>query len=138
MRKLFDRSLIPFILIGILNTALSFLIMQGLNRLWGGGYWAPSAIAFVVTSVISFFLNKRFSFQNKDSIAKTAWRFALNIAVCYVVAYGIARPATQWLLSALFLGAAFDINRIAMLLGQVLFTGLNYFGQRFFAFKQGN
>ena len=136
MRKLFDRSLIIFLAIGVLNTALSFLIMQGLSWVWGGGYWAPSAIAFAVTSVLSFFLNKRFSFQNEDSVAQTAWRFALVIGVCYLIAYGIARPATGWILAKLLPTASFDIDRIAMFVGQILFTGMNYFGQRFFAFKE--
>ncbi|MEA4897073.1 GtrA family protein [Bacillota bacterium Meth-B3] len=135
MRKLFDRSLWIFILIGIGNTALSFVIMQGLNRLWGEGYWAPSAIAYVLTSLLSYVLNKRFSFQNADSVASTAWRFALVIGACYLIAHLIARPATNWALRQLPATSA-SADQIAMAVAQVLFTGLNYLGQRFFAFKK--
>ena len=54
------------------------------------------------------------------------------IAVCYLIAYGIAKPLCLRLLS----GAAVSTrDNAAMLVGMVLFTGLNYLGQRFFAFR---
>lgn len=96
--RLFDRSLWIFLLIGVGNTLLSFVIMQGMYALGWGGYWLSSAFAFALTSVLSFFLNKRFSFRNRDSVKHTAWRFALVIGVCYLLAYSAAQPATAWLL----------------------------------------
>lgn len=136
MRKFFDRSMLPFIAIGLLNTLVSMIIMQGLDALWGSGYWLSSAIAFAITSVVSYFLNKRFSFDSKESHAQTAWRFALVIAVCYLIAYSIALPATEWAIERYVPDAAWGAEKIAMLVGQVLFTGLNYIGQRFFAFRK--
>ena len=48
------------------------------------------------------------------------------------IAYGIAKPLCLRLLS----GAAVSTrDNAAMLVGMVLFTGLNYLGQRFFAFR---
>lgn len=134
---IFDRSLAVFLLIGVGNTALSFVIMQTLYALNLGGYWLSSAFAFALTSVLSFFLNKRYSFRNKDSLSHTAWRFSLVIALCYVLAYSIARPAVAFTLNALMPQSGFfaHTDQIAMAAGQVIFTGLNYLGQRFFAFK---
>ncbi|MEG0145739.1 MAG: GtrA family protein [Clostridia bacterium] len=138
MKHFFNRGMLIFLAIGVGNTLLSQLIMQ-LIYAWGG-YWLSSAIAFALTSVISYILNKRFSFENKDSVKDTAWRFALVIGACYVLAYLIAQPATAWGLG--LLGAkwpaigALPVERIALLTGQVLFTGMNYLGQRFFAFRQ--
>lgn len=133
----FDRSFFMFLLIGAGNTVLSFLLMQGMYALGLGGYWLSSAFAFAVTSVLSFVLNKRLSFRNHESVFHTAWRFALVIAVCYVLAYSAARPAVRWLLDRLALGEALPVgsDQAAMLAGQVIFTGLNYVGQRFFAFR---
>lgn len=60
-------------------------------------------------------------------------RFALNIAVCYLLAYGIAKPAVNWMLS----GASVSLrDNCSMFAGMVLFTGFNYIGQRFFAFRE--
>ena len=59
----------------------------------------------------------------------------LNIAVCYFVAYGLAKP----LVTAVLDNAGEDLrDAVAMLAGMVIFTGLNYLGQRFFAFKRTN
>ena len=136
MRKLFDRSLFFFLLIGVLNTLLSAGIMYLLYTRMNGGYWLSSAIAFALTSVLSFFLNKRFSFRSDDPVGGAALRFALVILVCYVIAYLIAKPATALLLAAIFPAKNLPVEKIALFTGQILFTGLNYIGQRFFAFRK--
>lgn len=138
LKKLLDRSLLFFLLIGVGNTLLSILIMYLLYTLAGFGYWGSSAVAFTLTSILSFVLNKRLSFRYEGSVWRAAVRFALVIAACYLIAYSLAQPATAWLLEKL-LSASFPaqtIEKAALLTGQVIFTGLNYFGQRFFAFRR--
>lgn len=58
-------------------------------------------------------------------------KFILNIVVCYFLAYGLAKPLVKLLL----VGNKNVIDNISMIIGMVFFTGLNYLGQRFFAFK---
>lgn len=55
----------------------------------------------------------------------------MNIAVCYLLAYGVTKPLCIWLL-----GSASQTVRdnVSMIVGMCLFTVLNYAGQRFFAF----
>lgn len=135
IKELFDAKLIKFILVGIANTLFSMVIMFLLYNLAHFGYWGSSAISYILGSILSFILNKSFTFQNKDSVLKTGLKFALNVAVCYVIAYSIAQPAVTWLLSGFAL-AQNVTDQISMLFGMCLFTGLNYIGQRFFAFKK--
>ena len=59
-------------------------------------------------------------------------RFAANIAVCYLIAYGAAKPLCLRLLANASVSTR---DNVAMLVGMVFFTGLNYLGQRFFAFR---
>ena len=60
-------------------------------------------------------------------------RFVINIAVCYLLAYGIAQPLT----SLAFSGFGKQVQEnVAMLVGMCLFVALNYLGQRLFAFKE--
>ena len=55
--------------------------------------------------------------------------------MCYFIAYGLAKPL-MWRLLADHSEKLRD--NAAMLTGAVLYTGLNYLGQRFFTFrKQG-
>lgn len=108
-------------------------IMFGLYNLAGCSYWMSSAANYILTSILSYFLNKTFTFGNKGGVGSTALRFALNIAVCYLLAYGIAKPTVGWLLS----GTSVSLrDNCSMFTGMILFTGFNYIGQRFFAFRE--
>lgn len=127
-----DIKFWKFVLVGIVNTIVGTAIMFGCYNLAGMSYWTSSAANYVLTSILSYFLNKYYTFQHKENSLKSALRFTLNIAVCYLIAYGIAKPLTLWLLS----DASVSLQEnIAMLVGMFLFTALNYLGQRFFAFK---
>ena len=132
MKKLFDASMWKFLLVGVANTLLSAVIMFLLEGL---GYWPSTAIAYVAGSVLSFFLNRHFTFQSKAPFWPSVLRFAVNVAVCYVIAYSLAQPLAELILGWIGLPAIW-VERLAKLGGMVLFTCLNYFGQRFFAFRK--
>lgn len=129
----FDRRFLRFCLVGALNTLVGAGIMFGLYNLAGCPYWPSTAANYILTSILSFFLNKHYTFRASGDGWKQALRFAANIAVCYVIAYSVAQPLVARMLS----GASDSLrDNVAMMTGMVLFTGLNYLGQRFFAFKQ--
>lgn len=133
MKKIVDIKLVKFIIVGIVNTVIGMGIMFGLYNLAGCSYWVSSIANYVLTSILSFFLNKYFTFKYQGNLVASAVKFALNIIVCYVIAYGVAKPLAFQILSS----ASVTIREnIAMLMGMCLFTGLNYFGQRFFSFKE--
>ncbi len=128
-----DGKLLRFIIVGVINTLVGTAIMFGLYNLAGCGYWFSSLANYVLTSILSFFLNKYFTFKNKDRSLMQVVRFAVNIAVCYLLAYGIAKPLVLYLLA----GTPKNIQEnVAMFVGMCLFTGFNYLGQRFFAFAE--
>ena len=91
LRTLFDAKLWKFLLVGVINTLVGTGIMFGLYNLANCSYWVSSAANYVLTSILSFFLNKHFTFQSRERGAGQVVRFAANIAVCYLIAYGIAR-----------------------------------------------
>jgi putative flippase GtrA len=132
MKKLFDASLLRFLLVGVGNTLCSMVLMLLLEPL---GYWPSTAIAYAAASVLSFFLNRSFTFRSKEPIGPSAVRFAVNVTVCYLLAYSLAQPLAGWVLGRTALSALWQ-ERLAKLGGMCLFTALNYFGQRFFAFRK--
>ena len=134
MSRLIDASIPKFLLVGVGNTLLSMVIMFLLRDLAGLGYWGATAPAYLAGAVMSFFLNRSFTFRSQEVIWKAALKFTINVAVCYLIANSLARPAAQAVLSGTTLSADW-VERISMLLGMVLYTGLNYLGQRFFAFR---
>ena len=134
LAKLFDPTFFRFILVGLVNTAVGYGVMFGLYNLtplntWGSrGQWIASAANYIVGSVVSFFLNKHFTFRSREKGAGVVLRFALNITVCWLLAYGLAQPIMARLLEKLK-------GNLTLLAGSGLFVVLNYGGQRWFAFK---
>ena len=131
--SLIDIKFWKFILVGLLNTAADAGISFALINLTTLNMWWCTAVPCALASVLSYFLNKHFTFRNSETGWKPVFRFALNIAVCYLLAYGIAIPVMQWALSGA--DAALRDN-IAKLTGMCLFVGFNYLGQRLFAFRE--
>ena len=131
MKKI-DKTFIKFLIVGVINTVVGTAIMFGLYNLAGFSYWSASFWNYFLASILSYFLNKYFTFQQTDKSLKYVFKFALNIVVCYVIAYALAKPLVLVLLSDLSLRLQ---ENIAMAVGMVLFTLCNYVGQRYFAFK---
>ncbi|MCJ7690108.1 MAG: GtrA family protein [Clostridiaceae bacterium] len=134
-KGLFDIKFLKFVLVGIINTIFGTVIMFLLYNLASFGYWGSSTVSYILASILSFFLNKSFTFRNKQSTVKTALRFTVNIAVCYLLAFSISKPIVTSILSNTSLSKSI-VEQFSMLFGMVLFTALNYVGQRFFAFKE--
>ncbi|MBQ4612497.1 MAG: GtrA family protein [Clostridia bacterium] len=133
LRALVDIRFAKFLLVGVINTVVGVSIELFMFNVLHGGVWLSSATNYILTSILSFFLNKYFTFQNRDHSWRQVLRFALNIAVCYLLAHGIAVPLMEWALR----GANETLRgNVTLLTGMCLFTGLNYLGQRFFAFAQ--
>lgn len=133
MNRFFDRKLFKFLLVGIINTLVGTAIMFGLYNLVHCSYWISSAANYILTSILSFFLNKHFTFQNTEQSWRQAIRFTLNIIVCYLLAYGIAKPLSLQILSSTTTEVR---DNVSMLAGMCLFTGFNYIGQRYFTFRR--
>ena len=131
--SLMDAKLLRFLIVGVVNTLVGMAIMFGLYNLAGASYWVSSAANYVLTSILSFFLNKYFTFRNRERSWSQVLRFAVSIAVCYLLAYGIAKPLCLRLLAHATVTVR---DNVSLFVGMVLFTGLNYLGQRLFAFKE--
>lgn len=132
-RKLFDRTFLKFLLVGVINTLFGYGIMFGFYNLLGLDYWISSAANYFFGSILSYFLNKHFTFRDTSRSTKTVLRFAVNIALCYLIAYGVARPLVRLILRGM---AQKTIDNVAMLTGSCVFVALNYLSQRFLTFRQ--
>ena len=139
LKKIFDPTFFRFIVVGVINTLVGYGVMFGLYNLaglhtWGdAGYWISSAANYIIGSIVSFFLNKHFTFRNQEKGAGVVLRFVVNISVCWLLAYGLAKPLVLQLLAGRSLWLQ---ENAAMLVGMCLYTALNYLGQRFFAFRK--
>jgi len=135
INEIIDSKTIKFLIVGVINTLVGTVIMFTFYNLFGLNYWISSATNYIVGSIFSYLLNKYWTFKNKNKSFKIIIKFIINISICYLLAYGIAKPLIKIALS----GTMEKLQEnVAMLVGIILFTILNYFGQRFFAFKDND
>ena len=127
-----DKTFMKFVMVGVINTIVGSTIMFVFYNLFHLSYWISSASNYFFGSICSYILNKHFTFQYHERGWASLFRFTINIFVCYLLAYGIAKPLMQWILSDFSKSIQ---ENVSMLLGMCLFVVFNYLGQRFFAFK---
>lgn len=130
--KFLSNTFLKFASVGVLNTLLGTAIMFGLYNLAGVSYWLSSAANYILVSILSYILNKMFTFRHEGEVVQSGLRFAVNIAVCYFIAYGAAKPFAMVLLEGFSKSVQ---ENTAMFIGMCVFVVLNYFGQKMFVFK---
>lgn len=130
---LIDKKLIKFLIVGVINTLVGSGLMFLLYNLLGVSYWISSASNYIVGGIVSYFLNKYFTFQNKEKSLKQILLFIINLAVCYFIAYFCAKKTVYYLMSDYSEKLR---DNLALFTGMCLYTGLNYIGQRLIVFSE--
>lgn len=133
IQKILDVTFWKFVLVGIMNTLVGTTVMFVAYNVLHLSYWISSASNYIVGSIVSYFLNKYFTFQNKEKSIKQVVIFVVNITICYLLAYGLAKPIVSWILSNQSMSVQ---DNLSMLVGMGAFVIFNYLGQRLFVFKK--
>lgn len=132
-QQLLDVTFWKLVLVGIANTLVGTTVMFVAYKALHLSYWISSASNYVIGSIVSYFLNKYFTFQNKEKSVKQVVIFIFNITICYLLAYGFAKPIISWVLSNQSKPVQ---DNLSMLAGMGAFVVFNYLGQRIFVFKK--
>lgn len=130
------KEIVKFIIVGCGNTIIGMSIIYILYNLCGCGYWMASGIGYAISSTVSYFINKCFTFQYKGKNHVTIVRFFANVALCYFVAYTLAKPLTLQFCNNFFSYLSYELKEnIALFVGMCIYTGLNFVGQKWFCFR---
>ena len=127
-----NKTFMKFVMVGVINTIVGTTIMFVFYNVFHLSYWISSASNYFFGSIVSYLLNKHFTFNYHEKGWSSLWRFTLNILVCYLLAYGIAKPLIKSILTETSVTIQ---ENVSMAVGMCLFVVFNYLGQRFFAFK---
>lgn len=131
MKKLFDEML-HFGIVGVINTVAGFVLIMLFYNVFHWNYWIASGASYIIGSIFSYFANKKFTFKAEGGGRKYAFRFGINIAVCYFMAYGIAKPLVRYVLGGY---SQVIVENIAIVIGMGMFIVFNFIGQKFLVFK---
>ncbi len=105
LKQFFDIKFWKFLMVGVINTIVGMGLQFLLYNLFGWekflwGVIAATLLGNLVGGTVSYLLNKHFTFKNKEKGWKPVFRFAVNIAACYVIAYVVISPIVSWICTA--------------------------------------
>ena len=154
-KKFIDKKTLKFLIVGVANTAVGMGLMLLLSFIFNktvpdfaqksvfvlgttdytASYIISSVINYVAGGILSYFLNKYWSFENRDKDKMIVLKFIGTVVVCYAVSYLGAKPLMELALKNTGIADKWK-EFLALIVGAGLYTVLNYFGQRFFAFAE--
>lgn len=128
-------SFFRFLLVGIVNTLVGLTAMYALHHIEGQSYWASTFVGNTIGAIVSYFLNRTFTFKSNSPIGKSAIRFMFVILVCYFISYSLGKHLTTIAFDFFpILSGSFRTD-LAILFGTGFYTITNYFGQKLFVFS---
>lgn len=134
-----NRPFIKFLFVGIVNTLIGLSLMLSLLNWADWDYWTSTFVGNIVGAMVSYVLNRNFTFQSNQHWWRGLWRFALVVTTCYGLAYYLGLFFIKSFLSYCMPQANLKlIENIAVLIGMCIYTLLNYAGQKFYVFKINN
>lgn len=132
IKKFLDPTMIRFLMVGVINTIVGTGTMFLLYNFVGCSYWFSSSANYIVGGCVSYFLNKFFTFKNREKSWLQVLKFIMTVVFCYFIGFGVAKPVTMWLLDTQPIVIQ---ENIAMCIGMCLYVVLNYFIQKFMVFN---
>ncbi|MBA2943404.1 GtrA family protein [Paenibacillus sp. CGMCC 1.16610] len=132
---LLSGSFLRFLLVGVFNTLVglsaSFVFFNVLHL----NYWLSTFAGNTLGAIVSYTLNRTFTFRSKASVGSSWWKFAIVILSCYGLSYSCS------LLLAEAAGVLWPelradwLHNGAILVGNGLYTIGNYLGHKYFTFR---
>jgi putative flippase GtrA len=99
-------------------------------------YWIATFVGNAAGAVVSYVLNRTFTFKSGVDVSKSILRFILVISVCYGLSYYIGLQFSSWLLHQLPAVVRPFKKDVGILVGTGLYTLLNYTGQKYVVFNK--
>ena len=125
--KYFDYSMLRWGTVGILTTALDYLLFVNLYGPINSVFIANLISASIATS-INYFTHHRWTFKTNQKHSKSGAKYLLNLIFWWLVSTSIIKALVE-----------LDIDpKVAKLVPLVLIVPINYFVLNFIVFKRKN
>jgi putative flippase GtrA len=125
--KYFDYSMLRWGAVGLLTTAIDYLLFVNLYGLIKSVFLANLISASISTS-INYFAHHKWSFKTNQNYSNSGAKYLINLTFWWVVSTSIIKALVM-----------LDIDpKIAKLIPLVLIVPINYFVLNFIVFKRKN
>ncbi len=129
------REVSTFILVGVINTGIDFLVLNLLIVLFGvpvaGVYIVYKAISFLIANINGYFLHATFTFRSREKSFKSFSIFFLITTLGMV-----GNTIVAWLIFSPVRHISGDIvaGNLGALVGTTVSMGINYFAYKYVVF----
>ncbi len=130
------KEFLKFIIAGISNTLIGMVLIFFFYNMFDLGYWTSTALGYLTGGVWAYLMSRYFVFRYEKKGKRLIIRFALNMAVCYFMAYLIAKPITIKICGSVMPQLSAEMKeKVAIVMGMGIYTLLNFLGQKFICFR---
>lgn len=140
-----DRTLVLYLILGILNFIVCTVLMFLLFNKWDFSEHLAPVVNYGLGSLL-WYLSCRFVlFREQKTSLRQILRFILEVLACYLISYYLIAPPISRLLLlspsvqrffAEFGGVGKLTGNCEMSVGVIVYAFLNYFGQRYYVFSR--
>lgn len=133
-------QLIKYGLVGVSNTAVTFIVFVLLNSILCVNFYISNVLGYIAGVINSFIWNKKWVFKSvSDRVKREMLLFIVGFAVCYLL-----QMALLWILMNYTSLQYIQISgyekwqlgdTLITVIGMVFYTLLNYIYNRFITFK---
>ncbi|MFD0829825.1 GtrA family protein [Neobacillus sp. M.A.Huq-85] len=133
------REILLFLIIGVINTLVGLSSVYFIFNIIGLSYWPSTFLGngIGIGMLVSYTLNKKFTFQSKEKEVKSFLKFITVVISCYYGSYGLSNYVSKLILSS-FINEPKMIGNLSILIGAGLYTITNFFGQKYIVFYKSN
>lgn len=145
IKRMVDRTLLYYVIIGILNFVVCTALMFFLFNVCGFSDHTAPLVNYGLGSVIWYLACKCVLFPDQKTTLAQMFRFLVEVVVCYLLAYYLAAPlvsdallrnhAVRTIFSFGGTEASMIEGNCEMTIGAIVYAIFNYFGQRYFVFS---
>lgn len=135
IKELFEKykEIINYLIIGVLTTVINYAIYVIAIKSFVIDIFTSNIIAWIITVIVAYFLNKQFVFESKS--------YKLNVIGREIISFGLARIFSLLLEEAiLFIFVEkFSMNELIIkLIANIVVIVVNYVLSKFIIFKKKN
>jgi len=125
--RLFDLTVIRFAIVGLINTLFGLLIIYSCKWFVGLGDILSNIIGYSAGLLLSFILNKKWTFNDQSDPVVAILKFSLVIGCAYLINLAVVLTFIHYLLIDSYLAQAMGIAPYAI---------LTYLGSRHWVFNE--
>ena len=119
--------------VGIGNSLFCISIIFFLKNILNYSYWISSSVGYLVGLLITYFINRRFTFYSKNKGIFNFYSFVIGVVICYLISFYISNLFLNLIFVQVFNQTI--LTNLSLMLGFILYSILMFLYLNFIIFR---